>query len=187
MTSQNPGNAFGIQGGTILLMQEITKIVCKLAYQAPPLNAYAPEENTISEYYNLPKDFDTEFYNSINQMLQIIASEGSLLGSGVMFIGTAKNVVDWVQDNNNGIYNKGLNFQNYYNKIKTNPAFLAESIKFLRKKELSEKNSNFNRQYSYLQKLQKAVLEISAQHAGGYLSKEKGIQGGYTIAAGTII
>ena len=155
-----------------------------------PLNAYHPQDKMMAESYSVAdENANKEFYDTLNKILQVIAPEGALLGSGVSFIGTAMRVIEWTQKQNNGIYEDGLNYQDYFNQASNNNMKLEEAIKdfAIKRRDFADKNRKFNREYSIFQARQEADLDRSAKHIGGFISKQQGVQGGFTIAAGSLI
>lgn len=157
-----------------------------------PLNAYVPEHESMQESFKVPKQGpDRDLIILINKILTHIAPEGALLGSGISFVNTAKQVAEWVESKNNGIFHldDGLNFIDYFEEALKNFESLSEALKYFSEKrdELANAEPEFNLLYSRMQKQQDSDIQISSKNAGGYISHQIGIQGGLTIAAGTII
>ena len=155
-----------------------------------PLNAYQPQDKRMAESYLIAdENADKNFYDTLNKILQVIAPEGALLGSGVSFISTAMQVIKWTQEQNNGIYEDGLNYQDYFDQASNNNIKLQKALQdfAIKRRDYADQNREFNRDYSIFQARQEADLDLSAKHIGGFISKQLGVQGGFTIAAGSLI
>ena len=163
----------------------------QLSLMPSPLNSYTPKGGMRESYFISDENPEKKFYDSLDKMLQVIAPEGALLGSGFSFINTAMEVINWVEENNNGVYQNQLNHQDYFEQVSNSNDHnkLKEALRYftIQRQDYAGKSKNFNELYSRFQMQQEAKLDISANHAGGFISKELGVQGGFTIAAGSLI
>lgn len=150
------------------------------------LNAYRFQEKELAEAYAWS---DKKYQDILTDVVDFLCPEGGLLGSAYLFAATAEEAIKWGLKNDSFkslANNQIISFEEWFEQEGIGPKEAAEMLAGLRnQKALNE--PDYAAEVALHQRDQNNQLLESSQHAGGYVSKQLGIQGGYTIAAGTSI
>ena len=150
------------------------------------LNSYRFQEEERAEAYRWSNN---KYQDILTDVVDFLCPEGGLLGSAYLFAATAEEAIEWGQKNDvfkSLANNESISFEDWYQQVGIGPSNVLKALSEIRDYQAQD-DPEYASEVAFHQREQNNQLLESSQYAGGYVSKQLGMQGGYTIAAGTSI